>query len=294
MKKLLALLFLVLTAASSLPAEPLTVEYLDGVLEVQRGGRWAPVDFGDLLQESDLVRLAPGALAELSSGSVRLTLSSAGTYRVADLLASSRRVASWGVAALMSDKLKTIAQSGQKGEVTTMGVRGAEAGAVTLEWMEGGQETVEQGQVLMAAGKYEQAARLFEEGLDSALDQQEEQTLLFYAGYSWALAGRDTQAWRHLLRVQDDPRSAWFSELVLLKGRLLIESLSFRQALDLFDRYLQSYPGGAQIQEVTFLSGLCWAGLGDSGQAQALLRRTWEIDPSSAVGREAQKQLQSL
>ena len=59
---------MVLAVAWAASSESLTLEYLDGDLDVQRAGRWVALVMGDTVTDKDSVRVAGGTLAELASG----------------------------------------------------------------------------------------------------------------------------------------------------------------------------------------------------------------------------------
>ncbi len=294
MKRITVAWLLALSIVWAASSESLVLEYLDGSVDVQRAGRWVALDMGSTLSDKDTVRVADGTLAELVAGSLRLTLSSGGSYKVADLLASSRRAASWGVDGLVKNKLKTVMQgSGGQNTSAVMGVRGDRADEPAVVQWEDGEDSLQEGKALLDQGRFADAARLFEQQA-GAVDPEEQQMLLFYAGYAWSLAGRNAFAQRALFRVQDDPKASFFPELVLLKGRLWIDGSAWNQAQKLFDLYLESYPTGDQVQEVTYLSGLSWLGAGDRARALQMLKRARDLNAASAVGQEAQSRIQTV
>ena len=65
--------------------QELRVQYLEGLVEVQRGAAWYQVAAGDAIAGGSLVRLDDGAFAELSGGGTTLRLARRGTYDLGKL-----------------------------------------------------------------------------------------------------------------------------------------------------------------------------------------------------------------
>jgi tetratricopeptide (TPR) repeat protein len=87
---------------------------------------------------------------------------------------------------------------------------------------------------------------------------------------------------------------AHYGDYVLLKGQLLLEGQAYRAALELFDGFLQRFPDHENSQPVYFLSAFCNEQIGRQTEAEAMLRKAYDLDPSSETGRKAASMLESL
>ena len=104
-------------------------------------------------------------------------MSQPGTYLVGDLLASSKKVASWKIGQVVGGKLKGAVAGGPKGDGTAaMGARGAACrGPTSIEWVEasGSEEALAEGRSLMEAGRYDEALKVLQDALKEAYDGEE-------------------------------------------------------------------------------------------------------------------------
>jgi len=177
-----------------------------------------------------------------------------------------------------------------------MGVRGAaaESGA-EIEWIEAGgsAELLQEGLALLEKTRYSEALDVFNEGLSISYGE-EEQLFLYYVGYTQSLDRQFALALNTLERVEVDPQSSYYSDLILLRGRMLIESLAFEEALEFFKTHTNRYPEGDLTQAVLLLSSYCYRGLDDTFQALQVLQRVRDLNPDSALGIEAQRLMEEL
>ena len=97
-----------------------SVDYVYGAVEVQEDNRWHPVEIGTVVSADSSLRLGPGSVAELSSGSIRITLSEAGTYLVSELAKGSRQVSSWGIGQMVRGKIRNLFRGRPDIESTAM------------------------------------------------------------------------------------------------------------------------------------------------------------------------------
>lgn len=289
---------LFLLAAFPLAAQNLTVEYVEGEALLAAGGGWVELHPGDAVQAKGRIRLGTDGLLELAQGATRLTVSRPGTYNVADLLASSKKVASWNLGQVVGSKLRGAVagqKSGSRG-ATSAGVRAElkdEGGRV--EWVTdtGLEEELEQGRGLLEQGRYDEALALFQETLQRA-DSSEAGSLRYYIAETLARQGRTAQALQSLKPVELEPQESMYQELVLLKGRLLLESLAFNDALELFKGQLRQNQAGGFAQALYILSSYSHRGLGMTEEARDDLRRATGLDRDSELGREADALLKQL
>jgi predicted negative regulator of RcsB-dependent stress response len=295
MKKWILGLFLL--AALGAAAQDLRVDYTEGRVELASGSGWKELAPGDRLPASAKVRLPEDGFLELTQGSTRFSVSQPGVYLVADLVAASKKVASWQLGKVVSAKVKGTVAGGAKGDGTAaMGARGAAAGApATVEWVEasGSEEALSEGRSLLEAGRLDDALKVLQQALQEA-NPGEEGLFYYYIATAYSAQQRTSLALRTLERARIEPQEPVYSELVLLKGQLLLESLAFTDALALFDSQLALNPEGGFAQALLILSSYSHQGLGRSQKAREALQKAVSLDSSSELGREAARLLSQL
>lgn len=209
MKKIgLSILIMLVIGISGLTGQSLTVEYVDGYLDILDGGSWSEVYIGDTLTPEDTIRLDSDSFAELRGSGLSLTLTEAGTYRITDLLNANAEGAALGLGNMVAGKLAQLLQNeGPQTQSAVGGVRAAEAEAEPkLDWM--GSDTaelIEESRAAIAEGRLDSALKLLEEAYDLALDEQEETEALFYRGYVHALKGETADALEYLTMLPPTP-----------------------------------------------------------------------------------------
>jgi len=271
-----------------------TVDYVYGTVEVKADDRWRPAEIGATVSPDSSLRVGPGSVAELTCGSMRITLGEEGTYIVSELINSSRQVSSWGIVQTVRGKIRNLFRGQPDIESTAMGVRAEEmTDDLGFDWMDEEEEAADQGKSLLEEQRYEEAVEYFEEALELA-SQRSRSLYLFYIGYAYAMAGRTGLSMRYLNEAEPSDLVAHYGDYVLLKGQLLLEGQAYQSALELFDPFLQRFPEHENSQTVYFLSAFCNKQLGRTAEAQALLRKAYTLDPSSETGRRAESMLDSL
>jgi len=126
MKSVTMVLCLMLLAAGALWAVPVTVDFVDGTVQVQSGSTWKTLDFGDIFDSAQIVRIGQRALAELSvQGGTKLVLSAAGNYVVDNMLGPRQESTVIGNIATKIERLAN--QRTNLNESVVAGVRGSAA-----------------------------------------------------------------------------------------------------------------------------------------------------------------------
>jgi hypothetical protein len=271
------------------------VEYLEGILEVDQGSNWIEVDIGDTIPQNSYLRLSDNGLAELSAGAITITLNQDGTFSAENLLTSGREVAAWNISSLVNSKLGRLISPDQQQGTAVMGVRGAAAGEEEeLTWMEEGEEYLEQGKELIRTGDYKEAREVLQEGADYSFSDEEKEEYNFYIASAYALEGKSAPALLMLTDMKTESSAPYYSDYVLLKGKLLIEGLAYKKALLLFDQYLKKPDRSETTQLIYFLSALCNQRLENRRDAISNLEAAYEINNSSEYGRAARRMMANL
>jgi tetratricopeptide (TPR) repeat protein len=292
-KSLFMLFFVAVVFVSPVFSTDVTIEYLDGYVDIQDDGEWFELFIGETITDSDTIRLDKDSVAELYVSGNKLTLTKPGVYVVGDLLKASGESRSLGIASVIGNKIRTIVNEPKQQQTAVMGVRGAKADN-ELEWMSGDTaELLETGKDHLAEGEYVEAVDVFEEAYDFA-DPSEETEVLFYLGFTNALMGQLRLAVEALEYVEPDPTAEFFVDLILLKGQLLAETFAYDEAITWLEMYTADFDDMAAAQMSHLLVGVSQKGLGNSVEAKQALNDAVAIDSASDAGQAAQSLLSDL
>ena len=176
-----------------------------------------------------------------------------------------------------------------------MGVRADTAAkAPSVQWMvDEPDPDLDEGRALFDAGNYLEAAAVLEKGLPAA-ETENVPAYRYYLASAYAELGRNGPALKHVTAAAVDSAEDFYNDFILLKGRLLIESTSFQDALTLFEGFLKTSPRGPAAQSVLILSSYCHLGLGSPEGARKALRQAIDLDPGSELSGEASVLLKRL
>ena len=289
-----------LSACVAVNAQDFRVQYVDGLVEVQRGAAWYQVATGDTIPAGAVVRLDDGSFAELAGATgAALRLTRRGTYDLGRLAVANTQSQSVGVAAFLTQRARAMSAAEdsipQRG-VTTAGVRGAAADQSQLKWAgaESPDELMAAGIRKLSSGEYKEAYALFEDARESSTGPDEARAV-FYLGYSSYLRGDFVSALRYLQNPRPDPVSRHYHDHVLVFAQLLVETFAYADSAELLQGYLKSgAPTGDNLQSAQLFLGLSQKGLGNRERAAESLRAAQQANPGSAVGRAAAKILETL
>lgn len=295
------LIGLLLAAGIAVSAQDLRVVYLEGLLEVESGGRWRETRLGDPVPGAASIRLSSGGLAELAAGELRITLHQPGTYAVGALLRASRQSLSWDLGRLLKTKIQALFRLPASDSSGTMGVRAREAGGDQDQgWMDEEEDArkaegavAQEVQALLAQGRGAEAAAAAGRELDRA-SPASRPFFLFLLASARCLEGSNAAALQALELAAVPESAPYYVEYALLKARLLLEVQAYRDALALFDEVLQVAPAPATAQPAWFLSAFCSLQLGDRAEARRRLEKARDLDPASEFGSKARQMLNSL
>lgn len=285
----------------SLPvlAQDVVIGYVDGVLEVNEGGTWYELFIGDAVRSSDQIRLGRDSYAELTTGPTTVKLSRAGTYEVSDLVETTGRTQSTGIAGMVLGRIGRLTGRDEQQEQTTAGgARASEAVNQNAPTWAGGEtidELITEGTELLNEGAYEDAYYVFQEAYDYAISDEEYARSLFYYGYASTLVDKTAQAFDLLEEIGPDEDTDYFASHVLALGQLLVESFAYEEAVDYLEM-LADAPDQApeDVQSAELLMGIAYDGLGMQSQARRHLRRAAELVPEAEAASVAENLLAEL
>lgn len=266
----------------------LSVTYLEGVLEVKQGTTWKALDIGDVVADTATVQFDGQGVAELEGTGFKVTLRQQGSFLLTDMIAKSKEVSATGLGSLVRGRVAGVIQGTQKTGSTVAGVRAAEATSnqAAVSWIGNAADLIESARKALAQAQYEGALSSLEEAYDYA-DEVEEPLVMFYTGYANAMLGRNAKALEALTQSTLGPESEHYSDLLLLRGQLLVDALSFKDAYGAFDTYRKAFPKGADLQLANLMAGYCATQLGDKVEARRSLDLARTADPSSDLGKKA-------
>ncbi|MBI9097965.1 MAG: hypothetical protein JEY91_05785 [Spirochaetaceae bacterium] len=272
-------------------ARDLSIDYLDGYLEVESGGNWDTLDIGDIVSDGDTIRLTDDSYAELLMDNVKITLDKDGIYEVATLLDQLQKVDKWGIKGSSFAKLFRDNEIDSR-QSAVMGVRGDPQDEETITWVDDDIEFLEEGKTLYFKGDFSGAIQILEEGAEWYGSNYEE--ILFYKVLCEYESGQIKKMRDTLFKMDPYPESEYYGDYVLLKGNVLIESQNYIEAEELFDSYLSDSEKKDEEQIVYLLSAFCSLELEEMDFARRKLEKAISIDPHSETGRKASEILSNL
>ncbi len=281
-------------------AEDLSIDYVDGYLDLLDDGDWIELYPGDVISSSDTIRLDEDSFADLLGRNKTLSLTEPGIYQVSKLLSNQAETTGLGLGSVVSGKLAIMLQNQTvETQSTVGGVRAAEAeGAPQIDWMESEtMELIDEGKELLEEGNTEDAKSLFEEAWDLSMDEQEESQALYYLGYAFAAEGKAGQALKYLTMAEPDPYLENYHNYYLLTGNLLVNTFAFEKAVQWFDDYDASsaaYKAPNIEQMIYLLSGMSYKMTGETSQARSVLNQAVSLNSGSDTAAKAREVIDSL
>ncbi len=163
MKRLFAL-FCAMALGISAWAIPLTVTWIDGKVERQKGSAWLSLKEGDIVDSAETVRLATASLVELANGKQKIVISTAGTFALDSLTkaAAAQQQKSSGTV----DKLAKLVAPSKTSQATVGGVRGDLIGdaVAKTDWnddYDSARIMIRKALELNTQGRYQESAAMF-------------------------------------------------------------------------------------------------------------------------------------
>jgi tetratricopeptide (TPR) repeat protein len=296
MKRIAIATILLVAILVPLISQTLQVNYLEGKVEVLKAGKWSVLSIGDNVPAAASVKLPEGSLLELDYNGATISIVDAGTYNLKNFISSSRDVKSWNLANVIGLKLASAVNGGSnRGQESSAGVRGPDKSKEEIPWQYGNAESDDLNKAKTLIND-----KNFSEAIKTLLDYSKEAGaddivfVDFYLAYAYSMTGQNAMALKYLNKLVVDKNHPIYTDFVLLKGQLLLECLSYKKALALFDEYLGYFPQGNTAQTVFILESYCYKGQADTTKQKASLIKAKNIDPNSESGKQANDLLNSL
>ena len=282
-------LIVLVLSAGCLGAQDMDVAFLDGDVEVKINDEWQPLYIGDSLPSNAVLRVGENSIVEMSGGTENVTISRSGVYSL-DELTSGQQKSQGTMWAFLKNSTKGFVEGHEETSGAVLGARAAEVGQEQLEWMDEDEEALKDAIELLRLQDYSEALSVLEESIEWAAEDKLPE-FQYYTGYAYAMSGENGRALKWMRDMSPDPLDSLFEEWALLTGQLMVGSLSYDQALGVFNSYLAVYPRGKYLQPILFLAGVSHTEMGDPSEGMRLYERVVEIDSGSEWGQLARNRL---
>lgn len=292
MKKNLVIIMLMIVMVFSLAAEDVMLVYTEGDVFLNENGEWYEVFIGDMIDSSSTLKIGPNSLVEIDADGNTLLLNKSGIYKLGELISQTTKVSAWGNNPVFK---KFLSGDNSRSNVQTavMGVRGAATETDDVEWLSEDSMIIDEAIIMIGDGDFNGVIDFLGEEINYAFDE-ELSGYNYYIGYSYYMLGSSGRALSHLDKVESDYDTEYYPDFVVLKGSLLLESLAYVDALDLFNEFLRNDDFSGTAQAVNYLAATALKGLGKDKDAAKKLEITVKMNPSSEIGRSANALLQNL
>ncbi|MDA3941397.1 MAG: hypothetical protein PF693_19170 [Spirochaetia bacterium] len=292
MKKNIFVIILMFSIIFWSTAEDFLLVYSEGDVSENENGTWYELFIGDMLSDSSTLKIGPNSMVEIDANGNTLLLNKPGTYKIGELLSQKGKVSAWGNNPVFKKFLSgDNARSGI--QTAVMGVRGSATETDDIEWLSEDSMIIDEAIVMIEDGNFNDAVNFLTEEMDFAFDE-DLSVYNYYLGYSYYMLGASGRALSFLDKVESDYDTEYYPDFVVLKGSLLLESLAFNDALDLFNEFLRNDDFSGTAQAVNYLSATALKGLGKDRDAKKKLEITVKMNPSSEIGRSADSLLKNL
>lgn len=292
------ILLVTMLNSSSIYADTLTVDYIEGIVELKEESEWVELFPDDQIPSTSVIKLEESSFIELTNNDARFSLIQPGLYHMEKIIQESGKINSFGIDTILTQKMSAIMSdndSNVDGE-SSMGVRG-DAVEMEMEWMDDDilNDFLETGKAKIKEKKYEDAVYIFKEALNWA-DEEQEVLFFYYIAFAYNELGNYGIASSYIKNVHFEMDVPVYQDYIVLLGKLFICSFAYNEALNVFKNYLTHYENPAlyTAQVVYYLSSICHMNLGNTDSAIDSLKKTKKINPSNEIGKLAEETLNSI
>ncbi len=289
--KILLISAVTLLVAAALFAQDFQLVYVDGSVDVQRGGKWVPLYAGDTVASNSSIRIKGGAIAEFSGPGDTLLFSSPGTYRLISQAKNSSQTDTSAISAIFG-RLSRVGSEQQSGPSEVMGVRGSEAvNQDGFAWMDEDSMAFQDAKDAFSAGDYTDTVEILENEVDPIL-LEDQGAYYYYLAASYDSLGKAGPALKILLDNDVDTFSSSYADYLFLKGRLSFESRNYSEAVASLQTYIKQDPPAARRQLAYFLLGASYAESGKITESENALTEAVRINADEEISGLARKLLE--
>jgi len=213
---------------------PLTVSWVEGLVDIKAGSGWKAIDAGDTVDSAASVRLGPGSFAEFMAGKRKIAVSAEGVYVLDSLLSASASQEAARVTVV--GKMGRFVNTQAPRNTVVAGVRGDFEGApANTTWVvdEDDPATIaEEARALAAKDQFDAAATKFAAAADGALGDKRDE---YRYSQAWCLAAANNPIGAiKILRPMASGGSYGIARGILL-ARLNLDTGAAKEALALLD-----------------------------------------------------------
>jgi tetratricopeptide (TPR) repeat protein len=282
------LVFVVMMSA----ADDLMLVYAEGEVLESNNGAWYEVFIGDMVSDTSTLKIGPDSMVEIDANGNTLLLNKPGTYKLGELISQTSKVSAWGNNPVFK---KFLSGDNNRSNVQTavMGVRGSATETDDVEWLSEDSMIIDEAVAMIEDGDFTSAIDFLSEEIDFAFEEELSE-YNYYIGYSYYMLGSSGRSLSYLDKVESDYDSEYYPDFVVLKGSLLLDSLAYDDALDIFNEFLRNDDFSGTAQAVNYLSATALKGLGRDTEAEKKLEITVKMNPSSDIGRSADSILKNM
>jgi len=285
------MIYLICLITFSAFADGVSLDYLEGYLELQNGAAWDELYIGDEILSDAVLRLSDNGYAELLIDDAVVTLINDGNYSMSELISD---VSTVNTSSFDLKKKLTLNSDYEKWQQEAiMGVRGAKQTMDLNNGMEDAYTYLNAGLELLAKEEFGEALVNFEEGWEFF----EDDNCLFFSAVCYEALGQKRNYVKNLMDVSGEYLDVEFiAAYTIRKGDLLIKSLSYEDAVSLLEDFVgNSYESTeAESQKIRFLLGKGYFGMDNSVGAKKELQAARDMNPSTDVGKLAAETLENL
>jgi tetratricopeptide (TPR) repeat protein len=281
MKKIIPLVSIFLLSAAALAlAQNLSVDFLDGTVELKTASTWRPLSIGDQIGSDATIRLAKGSILELSNSSQRISIVKEGTYVLSTLIKPSS-AGDKGLGATLAQKIRNLTTEKQ-GAGTVGGARGAQMGSPEdIQYVDESTMTRDSVNQMFAAGKYEDAIPVLQKAVTESSSRDEETEFYYMLAQAYYNTGKPAKAYSVIAKITVTPSASYYPDFIILKAQVLVDSLAYQDAISLLTPFIASKPKTPYAQIAYLLSAQSSRGLGDEKSAKDALSKGYALDPAS-------------
>jgi hypothetical protein len=241
-------------------AAEFTVAYLDGTVELQSAAKWMALSIGDKVLQDAMVRVAKDSSMQLSRAGLTLSFLTPGSFSVSDIMAKTTQSKNSGLSSALGKTAAALTGTNQKVQKTGTlgGARASEAVKPkdTL-WVDELDEVRTKVNSLFAEQKFADAVKLLEKTRAEGLSDDENVEVSFLLASANYSQGETVRAWKAVADQNPAPSSKFYSNILLMKAQLLMESSSFPEAIDVLNKLTGPAVIPETAQQAWLMAGLC-------------------------------------
>ena len=227
-----AVLLIFLSTAAG--AMPMTASWIEGNVDLRVGSAWRALSEGDTVDSASIVRLGSNSLAEFTSGSRKVSLSSEGTFNLDTLLSSGE--AQGHKRSAVVNKLSRVVDSRTPRASTVAGVRGEFEGAPEKTvWAvedDDPEMLAEEGQALIDEERYADAADMFRRAAEEAIGTKRDE---YRYAQAWCFAAADDPLSAIKVLRPMEPSPYYAVPRAILLARLNLDTGAAKEAAAVLD-----------------------------------------------------------